>query len=96
MGISYPIGFPSAIGDGDRWGETDHELQRILVQDGLTHEKEREVVLHEILHQILGLGNVGLSEDDEENVCTFLGAALVGHMRDNPTLWRYLHKKPPP
>lgn len=95
MGISYTIDFPAAVGGGDRWGETDHEQQRIQVQDALTHDKEREVVLHEALHQMMGLGNIGLSPRDEEKVATFFGAALVGHMRDNPTLWRYLIQKPP-
>ena len=29
----------------------------------------------------------------EEKVCTALGDALIGHMRDNVGLWRYLLQK---
>lgn len=96
MGITYSLSYPPLVGEaGEKWGETDHELQTIAVQDSLPHDKQREIVLHEILHQMAGLGNLGLGPEDEEKVATFFGAALVGHMRDNPTLWRYLLKKPP-
>lgn len=96
MGLVYHLSFPPLVGEGEKWGETDHEKQTITVQDALPHDKEREIVMHEILHQMAGLGNLGIEPEDEETVATFFGAALIGHMRDNPTLWRYLIKKPPP
>ena len=95
MGINYQIRYSPSVASGSQWGETDHSLQTIEVDETLAHDKEREIVMHEILHQMAGLGNLGLTDEDEEKVCTFFGAALIGHLRDNPTLWRYLLKKPP-
>jgi hypothetical protein len=95
MGIDYSLSFLPQVGEGEKWGETDHSLMNISVEDGLSHDKEREIVLHEILHQLMGLGHLELSPEDEERVATFMGTALIGHMRDNITLWRYLIKKPP-
>jgi hypothetical protein len=94
MGIPYSISFPPKVRGGVNWGETDHSAQTIEVEDGLAHNKECEVIVHEVLHQMASLGNLGLTTDDEEKVCTFFGAALLGHIRDNPKMWRYLLQKP--
>ena len=99
MGRDYELSFAptgSILMDGHQlWGETDHSAQTIRVEEGLPHDKERAIVLHETLHQILALADAGFPDKIEEKVCTLLGEALIGHMRDNPGYWRYLLQKPP-
>jgi hypothetical protein len=96
MGRAYSVAFvpQGSIQAGDLWGETDHSLQLIRVEDGLHPDKERAIVLHEALHQVLSLSGADLPEKVEEQVCTLLGEAMIGHMRDNPTFWRYLMQRP--
>ena len=96
-GHIYSVAFcpvSTLLVDGNEaWGETDHAAREIRIEDGLHPDKERTIVMHEILHQVLELSNVALDEDVEEKVCTALGDALIGHMRDNVGLWRYLLQK---
>lgn len=98
MGHDYEVSFQPAgtinVDGQEAYGSTDHSSRRIAVEDNLPHDKEREVVLHETIHQILSTANANLKEDVEEHVCTLLGAALIGHIRDNPAYWRYILKKP--
>ena len=97
MGRTYKVAFSpeGTVGDGTLWGQTDHSAQTIQVEEGLSHDKERGIITHEMLHQLLSLSGLALSESTEEAVCTYLGEALVGHIRDNPTFWRYLLQRPP-
>lgn len=97
MGIDYSISYvPKGTlkhDESDVYGLTDHSEQTIQIEDGNTPAKECEVVVHECLHQMLGTANLGLDEETEERVVTFLGAALTGHIRDNPAYWRWLLAK---
>jgi hypothetical protein len=100
MGQTYRVAFESpdkVVNDEGSacYGTTEHDANRIQVCDNLGHDKERDTVLHECLHQILTLGGLGLEDEVEERLCTFLGTALIGHMRDNPGIWRYLNQRPP-
>lgn len=97
MGTDYSISFdPKVEVEGDDcYGSTVHDTQSIHIADGYPHDLERNTVLHECLHQMFSLAHLGLEPEVEEKVCTFLGAAVVGHIRDNPGLWRYLTQKPP-
>lgn len=95
MGLTYGIEYLEVVGEGDRWGETDHNNRRLSIEHGLPHDHMREVVLHETFHQIAGTAEVGLDPEVEEKVATFFSRALIGHMRDNPTYWRWLLQKPP-
>ena len=77
------------------WGETDHSAQVICIETGLHPDKERVIVLHETLHQIIGqVGSpIGMSERQEEAICTLLGESLLGHVRENPAYWRYMLRR---
>jgi hypothetical protein len=80
------------------YGTTDHDQQEIKIEEGLTPEREADVLIHETTHQLLGSAKksfVGLTEHDdlEEAVCEFIGTALAGHIRDNPDFWRYLIRR---
>jgi hypothetical protein len=95
MGFVYKVLWlpPGAVkgSDGEEcYGITDHDTQAISIDSGMSHDRERETVVHESLHQMFGTANLGLDYDLEEKIVSFMGAALVGHMRDNPAFWRYV------
>lgn len=92
--ITYvPSGTLSAGGDMC-WGLTDTNEQTIQVEEGLSHDKERSITLHESLHQMITYSGLELDDETEEAIVSYLGDALVGHMRDNPSFWRYLVQRP--
>lgn len=87
-----PVGTVQHEGD-PAWGETDHNAQTIEVEEGLKPEREVAMLVHEPLHQMIGVAKVvfhGTADEIEEQVCTFVGDAIAGHIRDNPDFWRYL------
>jgi hypothetical protein len=101
MGVPYRIVFESheQVKDDEgnaAYGTTSHDSERIQVCDNLSHHKERDTLLHELLHQMLGLAHVELPDGVEERVCTFLGTALTGHMQDNHEFWAYITEQPKP
>lgn len=72
---------------------TDHNAQEIQAEEGMKPEREVAMLIHEPLHQMIGTAKVvfqGSPDDVEEQVCTFVGDAIAGHIRDNPDYWRYL------
>lgn len=90
-----PKGSIQVEGD-DAWASTDHNAQQIDAEEGMTPEREVAMLVHEILHQVVSTAKVefkGTPEAVEEQVCTFFGDALAGHVRDNPNFWRYLVKR---
>lgn len=81
------------IDESPAYGVTDHDAQEIRVEDGLKPEREVAMLVHEPLHQMCGVSKVafhGTPAEIEEQVCTFVGDAIAGHIRDNPDFWRYL------
>lgn len=100
MGHDYSISYvPSgSVKDDDGsacWGITDPIAQVIRVEDNLTHDRERCVTLHEVLHQLFYYSRLDLDDEAEESIVSFLGDALVGHLKDNPSFWRYLQERQP-
>ena len=73
------------------YGLTDNDRGWIQIEDNLRPSKEREVLIHELLHQMLAANRPSwLDTDMEEDVCAFLGVALGAHLDANPLLWKYL------
>lgn len=83
--------------DGEAaFGDTDHNEQVIRIEEGLTPEREVALLVHEPLHQMIGTAKAvfqGTTDEVEEQLCTFVGDAIAGHIRDNPDFWRYLIKR---
>jgi hypothetical protein len=80
----------------DAWGDTDHVAQKIRVEDNLSPERECGILIHETLHQQCGVSKVafhGTPEEIEEQICSFVGDAIAGHIRDNPDFWRYVLRR---
>jgi hypothetical protein len=80
----------------EAFGVTDHNAQVIRVEEGMKPEREVSLLIHEPLHQMIGSASMkfhGTTDEVEEQVCTFVGDAIAGHIRDNPDFWRYLVKR---
>lgn len=96
MGRRYKVEFVEKVSDGDRYGETDNVAKVIRIEESADHDQLRETLLHEVIHQVAYMTELALSDEDEERVATLLGRALLGHMRDNHSLWLWLMKKETP
>jgi len=95
MGTAYAVSFPPLVAGGDRYGETDNVKRIISVEEPLAHDLKRETLIHEVLHQLIYMTGLPLPAKTEEAVATVLGRSLLGHMRDNPALWRWVLQRPP-
>jgi hypothetical protein len=99
LGQSFAVVFEATAGtlvkDRDRkYGETDLGAQRMTVRDDLGPDQERDTVLHEVLHALLGVGGAaGLSSDEEETVVRLLAPTMLDVLRRNPVLVRYLTER---
>jgi hypothetical protein len=95
MGAEYRIAYTPEIKQDkdDCWGLTNHEEATILIASRLSKDIESEVLVHEVLHQMLNKSGMDLSPKREEQLVSFLGGAIAGHIADNPSFWRYLMRK---
>lgn len=64
--------------------------QQILVADDLAPDQERDTILHEVLHGLLGMLNVIPKNKAEERVVMTLAPILLDTLRRNPALVTYL------
>lgn len=77
--------------NSEAWGMCDRATNVILLSEVPGPQKQREVLLHEVLHAIYG--TTGLCSKDnvpEEMVVTDMSPALLQVLRDNPDLVDYL------
>lgn len=96
MGHTYKIRYLAEVknSDGDCLsGETDNDKAIIDIEEGMVPSKEREVLVHEVLHQIIE--SFPLPEDLEESLVTYLGAGLSAHIDANPLFWKYTTRRLP-
>ena len=73
----------------DELGEVDLGKQRIAILEGMAADKERAVLLHEIVHGIDDILDLRMSEKQVEGIENGLFAVLS----DNPRLPSYLRRK---
>lgn len=78
---------------GRCWGLTEHAEHRIRIEDTMPQSREREVLLHEVLHQMFMQSGLPLSHEEEEAVVRFFGGALIHHLDQNPKFWRYISSR---
>jgi len=67
-------------------GEIHGDEQRIRIADGIGPDKERETLLHEVLH---GISILMASELDERQIRT-ISNGLYAVLQENPQLVRFL------
>lgn len=78
------------IGDSGHDGLQNDSTLRIVVNTDLAPLYERGVLLHEVVHACLSHGAQFLDHDQGEMVAAALESALLGVLRDNPELVKYL------
>jgi hypothetical protein len=97
-GIRFEITYPEDVKDDkdeEVMGITDFTRTTIKIRDGQQHEREREVLIHEVFHQMFEMSGIHFRKDQEEQVVSYIGGCLLSHLRDNPTFWRYIMIRPP-
>lgn len=71
-------------------GHFMEDARRIVIRRYLAPDKERECVLHEVLHACFVAANLGLGFESEEAIVKGLTGPLLDVLRSNPTLINYL------
>lgn len=74
-----------------RWGVTDANALTITLDSGAQRERQRETLLHEVLHG----ANYTLPPDDQadERQVRTLALGLFTAIRDNPGFWEFIGKE---
>lgn len=84
LGRTYRISFEDL--HGHAFGFCQPNQQVILIQPGMIEDEEKDTVLHEVIHAVDYLMQLGLTEDQVRSTATGLYAV----MKDNPKLATYL------
>lgn len=72
------------------FGMGDKAQQLIMLRPGMAPGFTRQIMLHEIVHQLFDVAGLELPTETEEQVCLSLQATLLGVLRDNPELTAWL------
>lgn len=85
----------AACADGDLvLGSCSHRTETITVDPDQTPGMQRDTLLHECLHAVLGNSGAQLEDDEEERLVRTLSPLLLDLLRRNPTLVRFLLEEP--
>jgi len=86
LGLDYTVErVPYISKDEYRIGQIDYIKQQILLDDEISEEREKVVLLHEVLHGICEV--LGLDElNNNETLIKSLSTALHQCLKDNPIL----------
>ncbi|GAX06822.1 hypothetical protein IWT25_02169 [Secundilactobacillus pentosiphilus] len=67
------------------WGFTDYEVSKIFIRKGLSEQKKRQTLMHELVHAMLH--EAGEDEHcNDESIVNPLGNMLDQVLQDNPEL----------
>ena len=78
------------------FGMFDDETYSIYIEENLEHSRERDTLLHEVLHQLFAMSGLTWKKDQEETVTAYLGGAILSHIQENKKFWQYVMESPPP
>lgn len=94
MGHVYRIVYSEkvTVEGSEAWGACDNNKQEIEIQKGMNPTRERAVMIHEVMHQLLNFGG-GVPDESEERLVTWLGDAIGSHIEANPEFWAYVCRK---
>lgn len=84
LGLTYTI--TRSVEDNERWGATSPTRQEIVFIGELSAERERETMLHELIHAVGDGLKAGLTEQQVHILARGLWSVLAG----NPKLARWL------
>lgn len=91
----YTIEWPDNVTDeADNWlyGQTRARYALIRVSHDAAPSQRRDTLLHELIHAALSDAPHGLDSEQEERVIRALTPGLLGIIRDNRALIRYLQE----
>lgn len=71
-------------------GSTRLVKQRLFVSDNLAPDQERDTLLHEVLHALIGIVRPSFSDRVEEEFVQLLTPLLLDALRRNPGFVAYL------
>lgn len=89
LGRDYKVYYRDDMGEGF-YGLCDPEDCEIDIREGLHPVEEADTVLHEVLHAVHFLMDIGLNPRMEENVVRKTATGLIQVFADNPRLLAYL------
>jgi len=87
LGREFTIDYE--LDDPASFGQCDYATNSIEIMDGQPPVEERDTVLHEIMHGIWHLMDIGHSRI-EETVVRKMATGLTQVFQDNPDLMKYL------
>lgn len=76
------------LNDMRKVGEIKADQLQILISDDQAEHRQRQTLVHEILHGLIGLGDAGCKH--EEHIVEVLSVLLLDTLRRNPHLVSYL------
>jgi hypothetical protein len=78
----------------DKLGETHSDTNQINIVSGLSNDKLLQVLLHEMTHALLAESPlIYRKRFNEEEVADIVGAQVLGALKDNPFILRYILKE---
>lgn len=83
-GITYSISIVKNLQDNDElvWGYTDYKLAQIYLDEDLSFQKRKQVLIHEALHA--SMHEAGLDDIcNDEKIVNPLGNVLYQFINDN-------------
>lgn len=81
---------PQVADDEGRWGDINHRLGRIRIQDALPAPRYAFTLVHEVLHALFQDVGLDWSHEDEEKMVERLTPRLCAFLTDNPDQVRTL------
>ena len=72
--------------DAHRYGDCNHDKQRIRLSDDMSQERYNEVLLHEIIHAVFNAQNI--QSENEEVIVTSLANGLSAVLTEYPDLFK--------
>ncbi|AUO78191.1 hypothetical protein RSEGYP2_32 [Ralstonia phage RsoP1EGY] len=88
MGRKFRVSYKDDL-DGDL-GYCEPTKCKIEIENGQHPVEEADTVLHEVLHAVFYLMDIGLSAEEEEHVVRKVVTGLTQVFQDNPRLLTYL------
>ncbi len=84
-GITYRIVYASKVDDRDKYnGVIEYRSCEIRLRENVSEQRMKKVLLHEILHGIDDVANIGLTEQQTDAVASGLYQVTV----DNPGIFK--------
>lgn len=86
MGCRYQISEVTHLDNGDAWGRTDLNRNKIFLESEIPEDLKQEVLIHELMHVAYKHTSNILTDEQEESVISPWSANIYGILKDNNLL----------